>query len=485
MGRISAAELREAIRSETAKLQQLAERRDAAQERYELARAEFNAARSEYATVLRQRDRHMRSARTAGVLPADLAADTGLSPSRVRQIAPGKSAGAGGGRRPQTLAESGLSVVVASLVEDAAQTPARAAEDMRRAMVRESHRGPVDQAPAQVIGATSAGTTPAAAGAKVKPMPIKGPFTIAERVDQALRECGGDIAAAQKLLIAGAVDDAMALLDRSRAGGRYDYTAFPSLPAPLVRPGRKQADMIWEGRPRFLNPEIPAGTVVHKLDVNGAYLAALRRVHLPIGRLQQDADPAVFEPKRAGIYLIEPPVWPWATGPDPLGNGRTAKGPVWVTTPTLRLLHRAHGAGSVRILESWTSGASESLLGKLGDMLAAARREALAAGDDLTVEYVKALYSRFVSTAGDSAVNHDLRRPEWAHAIRSQAFANLWYRAEKAAAAGLLIYRMSGTDELWVAGDWRAATYMGKPVFVEGRDLSQVKTKGTEVVPGA
>ena len=89
------------------------------------------------------------------------------------------------------------------------------------------------------------------------------------------------------------------------------------------------------------------------------------------------------------------------------------------------------------IAESWTSGATEGLLEKFRRVLTEARKTALArkadgfTDGDVAVEYIKAMYSKFTSTLGESNANLDIRRPEWMHIIRSQAFANLWYKAYK------------------------------------------------------
>lgn len=89
----------------------------------------------------------------------------------------------------------------------------------------------------------------------------------------------------------------------------------------------------------------------------------------------------------------------------------------------------------------------------------------------MAVEYIKAMYSRFISTMGESNANPNIRRPEWMHIIRSQAFANLWYKAYKAHKSGLIIVRVRGTDELHVTGgDWHT-------VFEEGRLTTQMKLK--------
>lgn len=94
----------------------------------------------------------------------------------------------------------------------------------------------------------------------------------------------------------------------------------------------------------------------------------------------------------------------------------------------------------------------------------------------LTLEYVKAMYSKFISTKGESNHNREMVRPDWMHVIHSQAYANLWgkaYKASKASTAGLDVVAMMGTDELHVAGDWRQ-------VFPEGRGVSQTKVKHGE-----
>ena len=127
------------------------------------------------------------------------------------------------------------------------------------------------------------------------------------------------------------------------------------------------------------------------------------------------------------------------------------------------------------IRRALVSGATEILLEKLRQTLAEARRKALAEDDEVTLKYVKAMYSKLVSTIGESSANFELRRPDWMHIIRSKAFANLWRKAYKAREAGLTVVQISGTDELHVVGDWRE-------VFEEGRDLSQVKVKNTYTI---
>ncbi|MFF3159049.1 multiprotein-bridging factor 1 family protein [Streptomyces sp. NPDC057910] len=297
---------------------------------------------------------------------------------------------------------------------------------------------------------------------------------IAAAVAEALEAHEGDVEAATAALVKRAIPDAMALLDDCRRGGRYATIAHPWIPDILRKQSARGADQIWEARPKWTRPELPSGThEVTALDINGAYLSALK-THLPLGQLEHTTG-NVHDRRRAGVHLITPPVWEHgAYLPNPVGN-RDEPGPLWVTEPTLRLLLRLSGpkyglCGPPEIHESFTSGATESLLEKFRIILKDARDTAIAEGDEVTLEYVKAMYSKFVSTMGESNYNRELYRPDWMHLIRSQAFANLWTKALKAHDAGLMAVRVMGTDELHVVGDWRRA-------FPEGRGVSEVKIK--------
>lgn len=301
--------------------------------------------------------------------------------------------------------------------------------------------------------------------------------TIATAVDQELAKAEGDADAATGALVKRAIPDVMALFARTRAGARYEYTAYPALPDILRKPSKTDPDLVWEARPSWRNPGYrrhPDGELaVTALDVNAAYLSALK-VWLPIGKLEHHTG-GEHDRKRSGVYLITPPAWTHPHLPSPLGD-REEEGPLWVTDATLRLLLRLSGPkhglmGAPRIHESWTSSATETFLDSLRQLLAAVRTDALDQGDDVTASYVKAMYSKFVSTLGESSHNRELVRPDWMHLIRSQAFSNLWGRAYKAHQAGLTVISALGTDELHLAGgDWRK-------VWDEGRGLAEMKVK--------
>lgn len=302
---------------------------------------------------------------------------------------------------------------------------------------------------------------------------------ISAAVDQALDETHGDIEAAVKMLQKKAVPDSMALFKLTRVGASYVHTVYPPALDFLSKPGQGEADGIWEGRHKWRNA--PLYETVKKgehhpldvvgLDTNAAYLSAFK-THLPIGALKHDPGGG-YDRRRAGIHRVDHFNWEHAHLPNPIGN-RKEPGPYLLDEATVRLLIRCHDlklSEAPRILESWTSGASEALLEKFRRVLQQARQTAIENEDSATEEYVKAMYSRFTSTIGESGKNRELRRPEWVHTIRSQAFASLWLKGWKAHQGGLILVQASGVDELHVAGgDW-------KTVWEEGRKPTQMKVK--------
>ncbi|MFE3121900.1 helix-turn-helix domain-containing protein [Streptomyces hydrogenans] len=351
---------------------------------------------------------------------------------------------------------------------------------------------PAPVAPAAPVAAPAAAAPPAAPAAAAAVVRRTGAAAyasgsvmeqITDRVHDVLAEQGGDLAAAEAALVKMAIRDVMALMKSSRVGGRYEHSEFPPTADILHKKSQKGADEIWEGRPKWRNPEIFKAAKsgerfeVTALDMNAAYLSALK-CWLPIGQLREDTS-GVHDPKKAGVHLITPADWDHTDLPNPLG-ARQEPGQLWVTESTLRQLldcARQGLADPPVIHRSLVSGATEALLEKMRRALAEVRRGAIAEGDELTVAYVKAMYSKFVSTIGESSANREIRRPDWMHIIRSKAFANLWMKAHKARAAGLHVVQVSGTDELHLVGEWRE-------VFTEGRDLAQVKVKDTYVLGG-
>ncbi|MFI5903329.1 DnaB-like helicase C-terminal domain-containing protein [Streptomyces cyaneofuscatus] len=308
---------------------------------------------------------------------------------------------------------------------------------------------------------------------------------ITRAVDEALHDHDGDITAATEALVKKAVPNAMALFEATRVGGNYEHTVYPETLEFLRKKTKDGADEIWEGRHNWTNTHLmdalQNGThppiTVNALDTNASFLSAFK-THLPIGALIHDPNGG-FDPKRSGIYCLPTrPTWHHPDLPDPIGN-RREDGPVLLDDATIRLLIRCARLGlceAPHITECWTSGTSEGLLEKFRRVLTEAREKAIKADDAVTIEYIKAMYSKFTSTIGESSVNRDIRRPDWMHIIRSQAFANLWYKSHRAHSNGLTVVRVRGTDELHVAGDWRT-------VFTEGRLTTQMKQKDQYPLP--
>jgi transcriptional regulator with XRE-family HTH domain len=428
----------------------------------------------------------------------------GVSPSTVGGWESGRDPG-GEVREKYAYFLEGARTKLAALAEDTAEPEPQVTEDkdVAAAVIDDVESLPSAQpcvlcgGPArhQVAGfpqhldpaecATSAPTEPAPEPVRIVPAGRRmqaasdSPGLIGAAVAAALAQHEGDVEAATAALVKRAIPDAMALLDETRKGGRYDVVAHPWIPDVLRKQTARGADRIWEARPKWARHELPPGAhEVTALDINGAYLSALK-THLPIGQLEHSTGFA-HDRRRAGVHLITPPAWDHDTHlPNPIGN-RDEPGPLWVTEATLRLLLRLSGpkyglCDPPDIHESFTSGATENLLEKFRIALKDARDRAIAEDDEVTLEYVKAMYSKFVSTMGESNYNRELYRPDWMHLIRSQAFANLWMKAYKAHEEGLTVVRAMGTDELHVIGDWRR-------VFPEGRRVSEVKVKDTYTV---
>ncbi|MEW2529906.1 helix-turn-helix domain-containing protein [Streptomyces sp. NPDC047071] len=376
--------------------------------------------------------------------------------------------------RPAHTAPSGPSTASARPAHTAPSEPSAAEPDSAPPAPPAPEPDSAPTTPTRTVRSPGRGVKVVPVGRRARTAAATSPDLIAAAVTETLAQHHGDVEAATAALIKRAIPDAMALLDHTRTGGRYDIVAHPWMPDILRRQSARGADRIWEARPKWTRPELPAGQhEVTALDINGAYLSALK-THLPIGQLEHSTG-TPHDRRRAGVHLITPPAWEHDhVLPNPLGS-RDEPGPLWVTEPTLRLLLRLSGptyglCDPPEIHESFTSGATEGLLEKFRIALKDARDRAIAEGDEVTLEYVKAMYSKFVSTLGESNYNRELYRSDWMHLIRSQAFANLWMKAHKAYDEGLMVVRAMGTDELHVIGDWRA-------VFEEGRGVTQVKVK--------
>jgi hypothetical protein len=297
------------------------------------------------------------------------------------------------------------------------------------------------------------------------------------RIQDTAQQCEGDLEKIMKKSIPMVMD----LFDEVRTFGRLPIIHHPPVPEVFNRvKGKSSPHQVWLAKHRWPDrdhPIEPRGPVT-PLDAPGSYLNAFK-CWLPIQALRHDTSGA-WSKQMAGVYRITPPAWNVPDLPNPIGD-REEEGDIWVTSATLNLLMRCCGRWVVKdeqwdlcdepvIHEAWTAKGSEDLLTGLRAVLAYLRSQAIQHQDTLTLEVVKNMYSKFYATIGDSPDNRRMRRPEWSAIIQAQAAANLWYRAYEFRKAGLQLVKVTATDEIHVAGDWRS-------VFTEGHELTQMKIK--------
>lgn len=271
----------------------------------------------------------------------------------------------------------------------------------------------------------------------------------------------------------GAIKASMRLMKTSvqRDTARYRPSLF------AAQPDVPKAE-IWEGRNKW-TMEITPGTPLVRLDKNAAYLSAAN-TKLPIGPLQEDADPlAAILDGRVGYATVS-----GFDRPLPCGGpffSRTERDEATITTATLKQVMRF--IPDLTITKSYTAPGTEVLLRPWIEVLKEEREKALRDGDTARYAFVKNCYSLTVSTMGDSSANWEIRREDWMHILRSQAYTNVWMKAVQAQAAGITVVKVGNTDEIWIvdSGDWETATYETSRgpqlVFPIGTNLGQWKIK--------
>lgn len=269
-----------------------------------------------------------------------------------------------------------------------------------------------------------------------------------------------------------AIPATMRLLDATRVTGRYTLYQNPSMPQILHKPGKRQANAIWNGSYTWTR-DIPDGATVTHLDRNAAYLAAFK-TYLPVGRLGHDED---LQRHSAGFVHTQWPTWNHPELPHPLGT-RDDTSPVWIGTPKVRLWDELVAAGLAEPLdidETWLCTGSEALLEGLRCELRDQRAAAIATSDILHYEYIKACYSKFISTCGESGSNWEMRRPDIQHLIYSQAYANLYRTARRLTTHGVNVVSIRHVDEIHVTEPPHGANW--REVLREGTGLNEIKAK--------
>lgn len=245
--------------------------------------------------------------------------------------------------------------------------------------------------------------------------------------------------------------DLLRLTRNGRDGGQRQTEAVT--PPPVIDQVQVNP-YLWRRRP---GPgERPV--YVHGYDRNAEYLGAARTVELGMGEASHASDPLPFDPKVAGLWLVDPGRAEFASLPDPAGP-ESVTGPRWMTTPGVAyLVERGY---EVNPAEAWLWAERSRYLDKWAETFTTARRN-LSAGlptpDSLAVlAAVKAAYAETVgrlaaSYSGDGS--DPLFRPDWRAFVMDAARVNLHRAIVKVGEADnrfpLLVYRdlvVYGSDD--------------------------------------
>lgn len=298
----------------------------------------------------------------------------------------------------------------------------------------------------------------------------------------------------------GAIKTVNQLLELQSVKGRaqvhnHPYPTDDDIPEPLRILAKDQGTGVHDGFHRFVSGNVAPGTTITRLDRNAAYLVAIGSARLPLAGLTpyNGRGPE----KQIGIYQVRS--WPQLTRqaieqdiPHPWGTvapirqGRD----LWVPQALIDLGDETVTSGILEpfeVVRSLTGaplqkGRSAYTQWRIvHQRLRDARAEAIESGDEETEAFLKSVYAKLVSTAGESGSNTRIWRPEIPPLIRATAFANVWRQSQRFRAAGVGIAALLGNDEIHIVGGPEVlfgATSGGEPVITQGRGLDQIKIKG-------
>jgi len=275
---------------------------------------------------------------------------------------------------------------------------------------------------------------------------------------------------------------------------RHPYPLPADVPVPFRKQGQGRSMLIHEGAHNFVCRGVPYGlttvewaglaetTEAMVIDRNGGYLGVLGSAELPIGRVREYE--GMSPDNEYGAHLLASwPSWELPNFPHPGGNYRRTKGEVWVPTSTLKVMREADrlfpGAlGTIDVVKSLAG--RKVKLDKIQALLRDARMRAIEQGDTEFEEYQKKMYSKGVSTMGESPFNRNLWRPDWCVNIRGTYHANHWRAFKRAWQHGRVPVGLRNTDELWTLRDPFAFCEhdpKSERCFGRGRALDQWKPK--------
>ncbi|MFH8492372.1 DnaB-like helicase C-terminal domain-containing protein [Streptomyces longisporoflavus] len=258
---------------------------------------------------------------------------------------------------------------------------------------------------------------------------------------------------------------------------------------------------IMDGEPRWVHPEVETvrlrGGKRRRLivpdqfgpgqfctiDRNGSYPSACSAVTLAPNKLKHTGpleQRATGKEGQAGLFQIDLPAWEHVNMPHPLGrlaDRPDDDGRVWVTTPHMeileKLIRQGHIAEPLRIHDSWTGRANNSLLKPFYQEAKQTRTELVEAGGEPYIEYKRRLSIalRLLWPKGER-VNSPFWRPDWRLSMVAEASVRHWIVAWGAVQDGHSLIALRNVDE---AVFWTDGTAPAK--YKVGTGFGEVKVK--------
>jgi hypothetical protein len=250
-------------------------------------------------------------------------------------------------------------------------------------------------------------------------------------------------------------------------------------PLPAVRADQREA-MPWtlfrefmDGEPRWVHPEVErvrngagqrdtlivpgsfAPGALCTIDRNGSYPSACSAVPLAPNKLLHTGALVERTRDQAGIFYIDVPSWAHTQMPHPLGrlaDRADAHGRVWAVTSHIQLIERLIKSGHIteplRIHDSWTGRANESLFQHFYKEARRTRTELVDAAGAPYDHYKRRLSIalRLLWPKGDT-VKSPFWRPDWRMSVVAEASVRHWVTAWKAVQAGHTLIALRNVDE--------------------------------------
>ncbi|MGW6262631.1 DnaB-like helicase C-terminal domain-containing protein [Streptomyces sp. NPDC055085] len=248
-----------------------------------------------------------------------------------------------------------------------------------------------------------------------------------------------------------------------------------------------------DGEPRWVHPDVTSTRVVierngkrlrrDQLDVpalfgdglmclidrNGSFPSACSAVPLAPNKLLRTGPLGTVDKSQAGIYLIDIPEWSYPSMPHPLGrlvDRPDEQGRVWVTTPHIKQLERLHREGHladpVKISDSWTGRANESLFKPFYTAAREARTDLIRAGGEPYNKYKTRLSIALrLLWPKRPESRSPFWRPDWRMSMVAEASVRHWTVAFKAVQEGHKLIALRNVDAaiFWTPEESAPATY--------------------------